>query len=115
MARLSKSAFSLAEILIVTAIIGVVVSIAVVNYTRAIVRSRVAVCITNLKQISGAVDRWALENSIPNGTQPDEDAVYGYINGEKPHCPAGGVYTFESIGNNPVVRCSKESEGHTLE
>lgn len=60
--RLCKSGFTLVEIMIVVAIIGLLATIAIPNFMRARTKSQQNACISNLRQIDGAVQQWALEN-----------------------------------------------------
>jgi chromosome segregation ATPase len=69
-------------------------------------------CINNLRQIDGAKQQWALENSktadaIP---QPQDIVVYLGRNGVFPTCPAGGTYTINAVNQEPT--CS--TPGHAL-
>jgi prepilin-type N-terminal cleavage/methylation domain-containing protein len=115
---LSRKAFTLVELMIVTAVIAIILAIAVPNYLKSATTSRKTICIANLEKIDAAIDQWVLENHIPPGTalsESDEAKVYrDYVKGGKPKCPAGGTYTIHSVGDSPQVTCSNEGEGHKL-
>lgn len=113
--RQRKKAFTLVELLIVIAVLGFIIAIAFPTYSLVRENSQKTICINNLKQIQGAIERWALENGIPEGRQPDEEAVYNYIRGNAPRCPGGGEYIMEPIGSVPAVRCTMEDRGHRLD
>lgn len=106
------------EIMVVVAIIATLSSVAAQNYLRTGRVSSRNICISNLKQIDAAIDRWAVDNNIMDGTIPgaqQENDIYNYIRGGKPQCPAKGEYTIYRVGEKPQVRCSRESdEGHKL-
>src|SRR5258707_7418701 len=57
-----KGGFTLVEIMIVVAIIGLLASIAIPNFVKARNTAQTQACITNLRQIEGAINEWALEN-----------------------------------------------------
>jgi prepilin-type N-terminal cleavage/methylation domain-containing protein len=57
-----KAGFTLVEIMIVVAIIGLLASIAVPNFVRARSRAQTDACLNTLRQIDAAKQQWALEN-----------------------------------------------------
>ncbi len=113
--KTSRSAgFTLVEIMIVVAIIGLLATIAIPNFVRARLKAQQSACINNLRQIDAAKEEWALENSKKVGTVVTEDDIKPYIklnaNGNLPKCPSGGTYTIGKVGEKPT--CS--TAGHFL-
>ncbi len=134
-----KRGFTLVEIMIVVAIIGLLAAIAIPSFMKARTTSQKNACINNLRQIESAKDQWAIEKGGTNGTiiGPENTTAgtsvwyqlvgiqSGYIK-TNPACPVGldstgkkgtieravADYTVGAIGSNPV--CNIVAAEHIL-
>jgi prepilin-type N-terminal cleavage/methylation domain-containing protein len=94
--------FTLVEIMIVVAIIGLLAAIAIPSFVKARNTSQQNACINNLRQIDGGKEQWAMAAKKNDGDTILTDSVNAYIKGNKtPACPGGGSYTYGNVGSNP--------------
>ena len=107
----NKSGFTLVEIMIVVAIIGLLAAIAIPNFVKARSTSQQNACINNLRQMDGAMEQYALENKLSSSSTYTLANLQPYIRltstGNLPGCPANGTYSpGATVTNSPVCSLS---------
>jgi Tfp pilus assembly protein PilE len=106
----------LIEIMIVVAIIGMLAAIAIPNYAQSRIAAHKNVCISNLQQIEGAIQRWSLEMKKEEG-QP---VTYADIRSYMQHsvvCPSGGTKFEDSYAittADAAPTCQRKPATHLL-
>lgn len=111
MCRLDRKGFTLVEIMIVVAIIGLLAAIAIPNFVTARATAAQNACLANLRQLDSAIQMF----SIDNGSWPTAfTALAPYLRNVPTTCPAdasaytlnaaaGAVPAYASCGNHGNV------------
>jgi prepilin-type N-terminal cleavage/methylation domain-containing protein len=111
-----QAGFTLVEIMIVVAIIGMLATLAIPNYVKAREQTHRTACITNLQHIDGAIQLWAMENK----KDADQPVTYADISSylrNAVSCPAGGTsfadsYAITVVDAKPA--CQRKPETHKM-
>jgi prepilin-type N-terminal cleavage/methylation domain-containing protein len=107
-----KTGFTLVEIMIVVAIIGLLASIAIPNFVHSRQVAQMNACISNLRCIDNAKQQWAFEQRRQDADTPQGSDLQPYLgrtaSGSLPACPVDGAQSFatsyapQSVGVKPV-------------
>jgi len=112
--RASKG-FTLVEIMIVVAIIGILVAIAVPGFIHAREQAQAKACMEAQDKMEGSVDQWALETGAKTGDAGPAWSTLvgatGYLR-RTPVCPVGQTpVAIPAVGGS--VSCPTSTAGHT--
>ena len=112
-----KGGFTLVEIMIVVAIIGMLASIAIPNFVKARTTAQMNACISNLRQIDGAIQQWALDTKQGDTAAVTAADILPYLKNSVV-CPSGGKtfadsYSVTTVQAKPA--CLKVPATHKIE
>ena len=114
--KTERTGFTLIEIMLVVAIIGLLAAIAVPSFMKARAHARRNACINNLRQLDAGKDEYALEYGVSVGDSVSWSNVGLYVKDitNRMLCPTAksdlrifsNSYTINAVGSVPVCQIS---------
>ena len=98
-----REGFTLVEIMIVVAIIGLLAAIAIPNFVKNRQTAQKNACANNLRLIDAGKEQWALESGQAQAATAVTTSIDAYLKGDTtPTCPAKGTYDYGNVGVKPA-------------
>ncbi len=98
--------FSLVELMIVVAVIGMLLAMAIPNFVKARDASQLTTVYNNLRAIEAAKDQWALENKKGTGDTTNLAALSDYLKGGTIKLAVHEVYASNLVGSPAYATCN---------
>src|ERR1035437_7088378 len=102
----AKKGFTLVEIMIVVAIIGLLAALAIPGFVKARKQSQGRRILNDVRQQDAAIDQWALENGKTDGATIDTSATGAgsYMKtGWKANDLLANAFTLGTVGTNQIA------------
>ena len=105
--RNNKAAFTLVEIMIVVAIIGLLAALAIPGFVKARKQSQGRRILNDARQMDAAIDQWALETGQTDGATVNTTSAASYLKTAwKSNDLLGNPFTVGTVGTNQIAIAS---------
>ena len=98
----NQRGFTLVEIMVVVAIIGLLAAIAIPNLLNARKDVQATACQANLDKIKLAMETYLLKKRLSGDEEVSDEALAQMFEEGIPKCPGGGTYEFSTYNEKPV-------------
>lgn len=104
----NRKGFTLIELMIVIAIIGILAAMAIPNFKKAREQAREKACYSNIRVLLGAIEMYNMDHSVMLDTpeQGKLTGAAGYLKAEVVCPETGGSYVGSNLSKDGVLSCS---------
>ena len=104
----NRKGFTLIELMIVIAIIGILAAMAIPNFKKAREQAREKACYSNIRVLLGAIEMYNMDHSVmmnsPN--QGSLTGAAGYLKAAVVCPETGGTYDGNNLSGDGILSCS---------
>lgn len=114
--KTNKNGFSLIELIVVIALLGIIAAVAVPSFTSILERSKAKQCVLNRKTAVHAYDIYSVENGSfdIDGHAGVEFLQNANLIGSDVVCTANGTYTWKVTDDITSIECDVHGDGANL-
>jgi len=104
----NRKGFTLIELMIVIAIIGILAAMAIPNFKKAREQAREKACYSNMRVLLGAIEMYNMDHSVMMD-KPEQEKLTGaagYLKAEVVCPETNGKYEGDNLSKDGVLSCS---------
>lgn len=104
----NRKGFTLIELMIVIAIIGILAAMAIPNFKKAREQAREKACYSNIRVLLGAIEMYNMDHSVMMNSpeQSKLTGTNGYLKAEVVCPETGGTYEGSNLSQDGILSCS---------
>lgn len=103
----NRKGFTLIELMIVIAIIGILAAMAIPNFKKAREQAREKACYSNIRVLLGAIEMYNMDHSVMLDSPAQGSlTTNGYLKAEVVCPETGGNYVGSNLSKDGILSCS---------
>jgi prepilin-type N-terminal cleavage/methylation domain-containing protein len=104
----NRKGFTLIELMIVIAIIGILAAMAIPNFKKAREQAREKACYSNIRVLLGAIEMYNMDHSamMDSPNQGSLTGAAGYLKAAVVCPETGGTYVGDNLSGDGILSCT---------